>query len=42
MGLSDELIEGALRFSFGIGNTSAEIDAACSRVLKVVHGLLDE
>ena len=39
MGLSSEVIEGAVRFSFGRFNTADEIDSACERISSVIKHL---
>jgi cysteine desulfurase len=39
MGLSYQLIEGAIRFSLGADTTDAEIDQAAGRICKVVKNL---
>ena len=41
MGLPDDVVEGALRFSFGVGNTLEEIELACDRIAGVVRNLSD-
>jgi cysteine desulfurase len=39
MGLSYQLIEGAIRFSLGADTTDVEIDRAAGRICKVVKNL---
>lgn len=39
MGLSPDVIEGAVRFSFGRFNTEQEIDSACERISSVIKHL---
>jgi cysteine desulfurase len=39
MGLPDELLRSAVRFSFGPGTTEAEVDDAAERVVVVVRRL---
>lgn len=39
MGLSPEVIEGAVRFSFGRFNTVEEVDSACERISSVIKHL---
>ena len=38
MGLTDEEVEGAIRFSFGAFNTEAEIPVVLDRLCKAVKG----